>query len=46
MEIQSPDIATFAKIEESKILQAVSPYVRMYGFKRALEAPSPLLAKS
>jgi len=30
---------------ESKILQAISPYVRMYGFKRALEAPSPLLAK-
>ena len=48
MEIQSPDIATFARAPrkaESKILQAVSPYVRMYGSKRALEAPSPLLAK-
>jgi len=30
---------------ESKILQAISPYVRMYGSKRALEVPSPLLAE-
>jgi predicted DNA binding protein len=30
---------------ESKILQAISPYVRMYGSKHALEAPSPPLTK-
>jgi predicted DNA binding protein len=30
---------------ESKVLQAISPYVRMYGSKHALEAPSPPLAK-